>query len=71
MAELLAILSWVDIDVGVADTAGELARQYSRSHTGIDTTDYLVAAAAISIDARLVTLNVRDFPMIEGLARPH
>jgi len=33
----------------------------------MDTTDYLVAAAARSVGADLVTLNVRHFPMFEGL----
>jgi predicted nucleic acid-binding protein len=68
VAELFGILSWVDIDVAVADAAGEFARQFSRSHSGIGTADYLIAAAAASIGARLVTLNVRHYPMIEGLA---
>ena len=67
MAELFEVMSWVEIDVAVADVAGELARQYRRSHSGSDTTDYLVAAAAASIGARLVTLNVRHYPMFEGL----
>ncbi len=71
MAELFGILSWVDIDVAVADAAGEFARQYSLPHSGIGTTDYLIAAAALSIEARLITLNVRHYPMIEGLAQPY
>lgn len=71
MAQLFAVLSWVDVDVAVADAAGELARQYSVSHSGIDTTDYLIAAAATSIGARLVTLNVRHYPMFEDLAPPY
>jgi predicted nucleic acid-binding protein len=71
MADLFAILSWVDVDVAVADAAGQFARRYSRSHSGIDTTDYLIAAAAVSIGARLVTLNVRHYPMMEGLAQPY
>ena len=71
VAELFGILSWVDIDVAVADAAGEFARLYSRSHAGIGTTDYLIAAAALSIGARLVTLNVRHYPMMEGLAQPY
>ena len=71
VAQLFGILSWVDVDVAVADAAGELARHYARSHTGIDTTDYLIAAAAQSIGARLVTLNVRHYPMFEGLAQPY
>jgi predicted nucleic acid-binding protein len=67
MTELFDVLSWVDIDVAIADEAGELARQYRRSHRGIDTTDYLIAAAATSIGARLITLNVRHYPMFQGL----
>ncbi len=71
MAELFAIVSWVDVDVAVADAAGEFARHYRRSHSGIDTTDYLIAAAALSIGARLVTLNLSHYPMMEGLAQPY
>jgi predicted nucleic acid-binding protein len=67
MNDLFGVLSWVDIDVAVADDAGDLARRYRASHGGIDTTDYLIAAAARSIGARLVTLNVRHYPMFEGL----
>ena len=67
MHELLGSLAWVDITVDVADAAGEYARRFLRSHPGIDTVDYLVAAAATTIGARLLTLNVRHFPMFEGL----
>jgi predicted nucleic acid-binding protein len=71
MASLFEIISWVDIDVAVADAAGEMARRYRASHSGIDTTDYLIAAAAQSVGARLVTLNVRHFPMFPGLERAY
>ncbi len=67
MMQLFGLLEWMDIDAAVADAAGELARRYRRSHSGIDTTDYLIAAAAQSIGARLLTLNVRHFPMFDGL----
>ena len=67
MGELFDVLSWVEIDVDVADAAGELASRYIRSHSGIDTTDYLIAAAAQSIGAQLLTLNVRHYPMFEEL----
>ncbi len=71
VAGLFDLLSWIDIDVGIADAAGDLARRYRRSHATIDTTDYLIAAAAKSIEAQLVTLNVRHFPMFEGLRQPY
>lgn len=71
MASLFEIISWVEIDVAVADAAGEMARRYRASHSGIDTTDYLIAAAAQSVGARLVTLNVRHFPMFPDLERAY
>jgi predicted nucleic acid-binding protein len=71
MTELFDVLSWIEIDVSIADAAGELAQRYRRSHGGIDTTDYLIAAAANSIEASLLTLNVRHFPMFPGLQPPY
>lgn len=65
---LFAILSWIDIGVDIADEAGALAHRFRASHSGIDTTDYLIAAAARSIGAELFTLNVKHFPMFAGLA---
>ena len=67
MAQLFDVLSWVEIDVAVANVAGELAGRYRQSHSGIDTADYLIAAAALAVGARLVTLNVRHYPMFERL----
>lgn len=67
MMELFEVLSWIDIGVEIADAAGLLAQQYRASHGGIDTTDYLIAAATQSIGASLVTLNVKHFPMFPGL----
>ena len=67
MGRLFAVMSWIDVDTGIADAAGELARRYRASHGGIDTVDYLVAAAAQSIGASLVTLNVHHFPMFPDL----
>ena len=71
MTDVFGLLSWVDIGFEIADAAGEFSRRFRRSHSTIDTTDYLIAAAAISIGAQLVTLNVRHFPMFEGLAPPY
>lgn len=67
MERLFVVFSWIEIDSAIADAAGGLARRYRASHGGIDTVDYLVAAAAQSIGASLVTLNVRHFPMFPDL----
>jgi predicted nucleic acid-binding protein len=69
--ELLDRLQWLDVTVELADTAGRLARQFRRSHPGIDTADYLIAAGAQLLDAELLTRNVRHFPMFTGLEPPY
>jgi len=64
---LLDGLTWLDVDPPLADAAGELARQFHLAHSGIGVVDYLIAAAAQRLEARLLTTNVRHFPMLAGL----
>lgn len=54
----------------VARRAGAELRRFRQSHTGIDIADYLIAATALEAGFELVTLNVRHFPMFEGLQAP-
>lgn len=54
----------------VARRAGELMRQYRRSHSGIGLADYLIAATAELRGQMLATLNVRHFPMFTDLKPP-
>lgn len=54
----------------IARRAGEFMREYRRSHTGIGTADYLIAATADQRGASLATLNVRHFPMFTDLRAP-
>ncbi len=70
VASLLDVLRLLPVTDAVARRAGELLRRYRRSHTGIDLVDYVVAATAELNDARVVTLNVRHFPMFKGLRAP-
>ncbi len=67
ISALLDQLQWMDITVEVADSAGRLAARFLRSHSGVDTIDYLIAASVQKLDARLLTLNVRHFPMFPDL----
>jgi predicted nucleic acid-binding protein len=65
---LLDSLRWHDVTIELADAAGELAARYRRSHSGIDFVDCLIAAATQRLGARLLTANVRHFPMLDGLS---
>lgn len=55
----------------VARRAGELGRQWRRSHPGIGVADLAIAATAEEIDAELATRNLKHFPMFEGLRAPY
>jgi predicted nucleic acid-binding protein len=68
---LLAVLHWHSVDAAVAEKAGELGRAWLPSHRSMDAADLAIAATAILIDARLLTLNVRHFPMFSDLSRPY
>ena len=54
----------------VARRAGDMMRRYRRSHNRIGLGDYLIAATAEVQGLELATLNVRHFPMFEGLQPP-
>lgn len=68
---LLLTIDWVPVTEDVADRAGELARTYLRSHSGIDLVDYVIAATVEQVDAALWTLNTKHFPMLADLRPPY
>ena len=68
---LLATLVWHPVDAETAEDAGALGRQWLPSHHTIDGADLAIAATAIRANARLLTKNVRHFPMFEGLKAPY
>jgi predicted nucleic acid-binding protein len=67
IAELFRQLRWLDVTDDLADAAGRIASEYLRSHRSIDTVDYLIAAGARQLEAEVLTMNVRHFPMFSGL----
>ena len=67
---LVRAIHWLPVNDAVIEDAEQLARQYGRSHPGIDAVDYCVAASARVNQLKLWTLNVRHFPMFEDLAAP-
>ena len=68
---LLDVMRWLDIDIDIADEAALLARQYRRSHQGLQLADCLIAAGVRRLGGVLLTQNVRHFPMFEGLERAY
>jgi len=64
---LLRTLRWHPVDADVAEKAGELGRAWLPTHGGIDGADLAIAATTLRLNARLLTLNVRHFPMLPEL----
>lgn len=69
--ELLGQIRWIEVDIELADAAGQLAHKYLKSHPGVDTVDYIVGAAAQARDADLATTNIKHFPMFSDLKKPY
>lgn len=68
---LLLTLVWHPVDSEVAEEAGALGRRWLPSHRAIDGADLAIAATAIRTGARLLTRNVRHFPMFANLRAPY
>lgn len=70
VTRLLSSLRLEPVGDRIALRAGEFMRQFHRSHSGIGLGDYLVAATAKVRGLELATLNIRHYPMFEGLVPP-
>lgn len=71
MRGLFDTIQWIAVDDELADRAGMLANRYLRTHPGIDTVDYVIAATVERLDGTLWTRNLKHFPMFEGLTAPY
>lgn len=62
---LIAGLRLAPLGAAEGARAGRWRREYSGKGVTLEQADCLVAAAAVGVGARLVTANVKDFPMPE------
>jgi predicted nucleic acid-binding protein len=63
---LLSSFEHLAVTASIAQLAGDLGRQYRRSHL-LSVPDLLIAGTAQANGAQLVTNNVKHYPMIKGL----
>jgi predicted nucleic acid-binding protein len=63
---LIQELTVLDVTAAVAQAAGQIKAQFFPSH-GVGLPDALIAATAQSKGLSLFTLNVKHFPMMNGL----
>lgn len=67
----LDLFDWHPVDSTIAEIAGDLGRRWHPSHRAIDASDLAIAATAKLLNARLLTRNVKHFPMFDGLVAPY
>lgn len=67
---LLGLFLRVSIEPAIFRLAGTYLRHFQPSH-GLDIPDALIAAVAEHHGLSLLTLNVKHFPMIEGLRKAY
>ena len=65
IARLLAALRIAPLGREEGERAGSWRREFGARGITLGQADCLIAAAAVSVGARLATANVRDFPMPE------
>ncbi len=70
-ASVLTTIEWLDVDDDLAERAGTLAARFVRSHPGIEVVDFVIAATAERLEARLLTRNRKHFPMFADLGDPY
>jgi predicted nucleic acid-binding protein len=58
----LGAFQWIPVDEPIARQAGHYMQKYSKSH-GLTLPDALIAATARSLEADMMTLNIKHFPM--------
>ncbi|HEX3542469.1 MAG TPA: type II toxin-antitoxin system VapC family toxin [Acidimicrobiales bacterium] len=68
---LLSTLIWHGVDTEIAEEAGTLGRRWLPSHHTIDSADLVIAATAIRMGTRLLTRNIRHYPMFTDLQAPY
>lgn len=71
LEQFFSSVTWLAVEEEITRTAGLLARKHRKAHSGIDDVDYVIAATAILSDAKLLTTNVRHFPMVSGIEAPY
>jgi predicted nucleic acid-binding protein len=67
---LVSHFNVISLTSAIAKKSGLLKKEYQASNS-IGIADAVIAATALEHDAKLITLNLKDFPMIEEKEAPY
>ena len=68
--DLIAICRVVPVTPGIARNGGLHKRDFAKSH-GVGLADAIIAATVEAEDAKLMTLNIKHYPMLKDLKPPY
>ncbi len=71
LEDFFVVVDWAPVTEDITRQAAAYARSYRRSHSGIGVVDYLIAGTVAVLGAELLTINMRHFPMFDGLQAPY
>ena len=66
LKKFISLFHVVEVNENISSISTELIFQYAKSHN-LAIPDSLIASTAISVDSKLLTLNLKDFKYIDGL----
>jgi predicted nucleic acid-binding protein len=70
LENFISLFPVIPVTAAIAKVGGLYKRDYGKSH-GVGIADAILAATAEAENAELKTLNIKHFPMIEGLKAPY
>jgi hypothetical protein len=69
--QMFSSVRWIPLTESISRRAGDLGREYRRSHAGLGVADLVIAATALELQVPLATGNVSHFPMFRSLEAPY
>ena len=66
LKKFVSLFRVIEVNENISSISTELIFQYAKSHN-LAIPDSLIASTAISIESKLLTLNLKDFKYIDGL----
>jgi predicted nucleic acid-binding protein len=69
-ADLFNVFKVLSVTYEIAEQAGLYRQRYFKSHQ-VGVVDAIIAATAVIHALEIVTLNIKHFPMIQGIVKPY
>ena len=66
LEKFVSLFNIIELNENISRQATKLVKNYAKSHA-LDIPDSLIASTALTLNAKLVTYNAKDFKYIDGI----